>query len=159
MTTQSPAGTTDPTAASSPRLPGLPWWQAGALGVGAAVAANLLIFGAGHLAGASMTHPDPADPGAIVDVTAGGVAIASVVPLAIGFLAAVGLSLLWTGFLRTAQITGTVLALLSTASPALLLDTDAPTRVALSLMHIALAPAVWFSLGAVRKRALARTGS
>ncbi|MFC3998223.1 DUF6069 family protein [Nocardiopsis sediminis] len=157
MTTQSPSGGIAANTASPPaRLPGLAWWQAGVIAVAASVAANLLIFGIGHLAGASMTHADPADPGAIVAVTAGGVAISSTVPLAIGFLAAIGLSLLWTGFLRTAQITGTALALLSTASPAILLDADIPTRVALSLMHIVLAPAVWYSLGAVRTRVLAR---
>ncbi|RCV48086.1 DUF6069 family protein [Marinitenerispora sediminis] len=138
-------------AAPPSARPGSPWWRAGAVGVAAAVAANLLLLGAGHLLGASMTHPDPS--GATVGVTAGGVALASALPLALGFAAAVALSLLWKGFLRTAQIVGTALALLSAVSP-LLLDTDTPTRVVLALMHVVLAPAVWLSIAAVRRRAL-----
>ncbi|TDQ54244.1 DUF6069 family protein [Actinorugispora endophytica] len=136
----------------TPRRPGLPWWQAGLLGVAGAVAANLVLLGVGHLAGASMTHPD--ETGQTVGVTVGGVAFMSVLPLAVGFAAAVALSLLWKGFLRTAQITGAALALVSAAGP-LLLEADTPTRVVLALMHVVMAPAVWLSLETVRRRVLA----
>ncbi|MDA8372442.1 MAG: DUF6069 family protein [Nocardiopsaceae bacterium] len=139
------------TAPQTTRRPGLAWWQAGVIGVVAATTANLLLLGVGHLMGASMTHPD--ESGETVGVTIGNVVFSSAVPLAVGFTAAVALSLLWTGFLRTAQITGTALALLSVAGP-LFLETDTPTRAMLALMHVVLAPTVWLSLAAVRRRAL-----
>lgn len=146
LTTAVPA----PDTAEGARRPGLPWWLAGGLGVAAATAANLAIFALGHLTSASYLHPDG---GEIVPVTVGDVVVSSAVPLAVGFLAAVALSLLWTGFLRVGQVVGTVLALLSVAGP-LIIDTDTATRVLLALMHVVLAPAVWFSLGAVRRRVL-----
>ncbi|MFD6953125.1 hypothetical protein A6A08_00340 [Nocardiopsis sp. TSRI0078] len=145
-----------PTAAAPPapaatRRPGAPWWAAGAVSVAAATAANLLLLGLGHLVGASMEHPDGA--GGIAAVEAGGVAFMSAVPLAAGFVAAVLLSLLWKGFLRTGQIVGTVLAVASAAMP-FLAGTDLATEAVLALMHVVLVPVVWFGLGAVRLRAL-----
>ncbi len=139
----------------SVRRPGLPWWLAGAASILGTLAVNLLLWGIGPLVGAAMTHPDPYS-GEVVAVTVGDVAFASAVPLAVGFTAAVALSLLWRGVLRVAQVTGSVLALATVANPLFLLpDTDTATRVVLSLMHVTLVPAVWLGLEAVRRRALA----
>ncbi|MFE3458703.1 DUF6069 family protein [Nocardiopsis aegyptia] len=132
--------------------PGSPWYLALPVAVAAVTAANLVLLGVGHLLGASMAHPDPA--GDIVAVEAGGVAFMSAVPFAVGAGAAVLLSLAWKGFVRVGQITGTVLAAASTVMP-LFAQTDAGTIAVLALMHVTLAPAVWFGLGAVRRRALA----
>ncbi|GAB2485111.1 hypothetical protein [Nocardiopsis aegyptia] len=63
-------------------------------------------------------------------------------------------SLAWRGFVRVGQVTGTVLAAASTVMP-LFAQTDAGTIAVLALMHVTLAPTVWFGLGAVRRRALA----
>ncbi|WP_084012678.1 DUF6069 family protein [Thermobifida halotolerans] len=148
MTTPQP---TEKAPESPHRRPGASWWQAGSTGVVAAVAANLLLWGAGHLVGASMAHPDRT--GSIVDVAVGDVVLATAVPFTAGFCAAVALSLLWRGFLRTAQITGSALAL-ATIAGSLSLDTDTATRAVLALMHLALVPAGWLSLEAVRRRTL-----
>lgn len=134
------------------RRPGSPWYLALPIAVAAVVVANLILLGLGHLFGASMTHPDP--EGRTVAVAVGGVAFMSAVPFAVGAGVAVLLSLAWKGFLRVGQITGTVLAAASTVMP-LFAQTDAGTIVVLALMHVTLAPAVWFGLGAVRARALA----
>jgi hypothetical protein len=133
------------------RRPGGPWYLALPVAVAAVTVANLVLLGLGHLFGASMTHPDPS--GAIVAVEAGGVAFMSAAPFAAGAGVAVLLSLAWKGFLRVGQITGTVLAAVSTVMP-LFAETDTGTIVVLALMHVTLAPAVWFGLGAVRNRAL-----
>ncbi|NYH53435.1 hypothetical protein HNR06_003024 [Nocardiopsis arvandica] len=143
--------TTAATPTPATRRPGAPWWAAGAVSVAAATAANLVLLGLGHLVGASMEHPDGA--GGIAAVEAGGVALMSAVPLAAGFTAAVLLSLLWKGFLRTGQIVGTVLAAASTVMP-FFAGTDLATEAVLALMHVVLVPAVWLGLGAVRRRAL-----
>ncbi|MFI6577627.1 DUF6069 family protein [Nocardiopsis sp. NPDC050513] len=148
VTDQTPARTP---AAPAARRPGASWWAAGAVAVAAATAANLALLGLGHLIGASMQHPDPS--GATVSVPAGGVAVMSAGPLAAGLLAAVLLSFLWKGFLRVGQIVGSVLAGASTLMP-FFAETDTATQVVLGLMHVTLVPAVWFGLGAVRRRAL-----
>lgn len=74
-------------------------------------------------------------------------------PLGVGFAVAVALSLLWRGFLRIVQVTGTVLALATIAAP-VALDTDTATRAVLALMHVVLPLVVWLSLAAARRRAL-----
>ncbi|RKS07597.1 hypothetical protein DFP74_3275 [Nocardiopsis sp. Huas11] len=132
--------------------PGSPWYLALPVAVAAVTVANLVLLGLGHLFGASMTHPDPS--GAIVAVEAGGVVFMSAVPFAVGAAVAVVLSLAWKGFLRLGQVVGTVLAAASTVMP-FFAQTDGGTIVVLALMHVTLAPAVWFGLGAVRRRALA----
>jgi hypothetical protein len=135
-------------SAEAVRRPGLNWWQAGGIAVLGAALVNLAILFIGQLAGASFRYTDA---GELHAVTAGGVLGSTVIPLVIGFAAAVLLAHFWTGFLRLAQVIGGGFALLTVAGP-FLTETDGGTQVALALMHVVVAVAVVWSLETVRRR-------
>ncbi|HWH00381.1 MAG TPA: DUF6069 family protein [Pilimelia sp.] len=141
-----PAGR--PTAPGRRRPPGLPWWQAAAAGAAVAAAVNLLIFAGARLAGAdlvldaSRARPYP--------ITAGGVLFSSVVPMVAGIALAALLSLLWSGFLRVAQVTGALLAVATLAGP-LTSEADGGTVAALTAMHLVSGVVVVAALEAVRR--------
>lgn len=120
------------------RRSGLAWWKALAIGVGGAVAVNLIVLAVAKLAGAPLVI---VNGGTEHPITVGGVIGASVVPLVVGTGAAFLLALWKPVFLRIAQYVGGGLALLSAAGP-LSSGADGGTVAALSLMHITLGLAV-----------------
>jgi len=137
----------DPDQRRPTRL-GLNWWQAIVAGAVAATAANLVIFFIGLAAGGSFTF---LDRGALHEINAWGVIMATVPPLVVGTGLAALLARWWFGVLRLAQIIGGGLALLTAAGP-LMTDADGATRLSLALMHVTLAVAVVVTLEAIRRR-------
>lgn len=130
------------------KLPGLSWWQAGAIGAVAAALGNLMILFAGRAAGASFEY---VESGTTYDVTVGGVLLASVPSLVLGTIVAAVLSRWWLGIFRLAQVIAGALALLTVAGP-LMTDTDGGTRLSLALMHVVLGVACVLTLETVRRR-------
>lgn len=127
---------------------GLSWWQAIAAGALAAAVGNLVIFFIGRAAGGSFAF---LDRGALHEISAWGVLLATVPPLVVGTGLAALLARWWPGVIRLAQVIGGGFALLTVAGP-IMTDADGATRVALALMHVVLAVAVVVSLEAIRRR-------
>ncbi|MGH3941791.1 MAG: DUF6069 family protein [Pseudonocardiaceae bacterium] len=136
------------------RRQGLSWWQASAVGAGAATVVNLLILLIGWAAGASFVVLDGTN---VHEVGATGVIIATAPPLVGGIALAALLAHWWSWIIRLAQVIGGGFALLTVAGP-VMADTDGGTQLALALMHIVLAVAVVLSLEAVRHRIKAGHG-
>jgi hypothetical protein len=148
MTTSTPT-TTTPARDTPARSPGLTWWQATATGAVAATAVNLVILLIAQAADASLVLRQPG--AASHEITAGGVIISSAIPMTAGIVLATLLALLWSGFLRLAQVVGGGLALLTVAGP-INSHTDTVTQVALAVMHVVVGVTVVLALEAIRRR-------
>ncbi|MFI6171266.1 DUF6069 family protein [Nocardia sp. NPDC051052] len=135
------------TAAPTLRIPAVNRPTAVIGSVVVAVAVNLVVWLLGEAAGGSF---EVVDKGVTTAVGAGGVIVSSGVPLLIGMTLAALVSYFWAGALRVAQIVGAVLAIatigLTVAAPF-----DAATTVALSVMHLVLAPVLVAGLEAMRR--------
>ncbi|MFC9438924.1 DUF6069 family protein [Nocardia sp. NPDC057030] len=112
-----------------------------------AVAVNLIVWLLGEAAGGSF---EVVDQGVTTSVGAGGVIVSSGLPLLVGMTAAALVSYFWTGALRVAQIVGAVLAI-ATIGLTIAAPFDAVTTVALSVMHVVLAPVLVVGLEAMRR--------
>ncbi|MGH3612217.1 MAG: DUF6069 family protein [Pseudonocardia sp.] len=114
----------------------------------AALLVNLVIWAIGAAAGGSfeLTNGDVTQSAA-----PGGVVVMTVVPLLVGMTLAALLSYRWLGAIRVAQVVGPALALLTIVST-LMADFDGPSTVALTAMHVAIAPIVVAGLEAMRRR-------
>ena len=112
-------------------------WKGAAIGIGAALAANLLIFFIGNaLMDGSIQVVEPGATAAS-DLPMAALIAASIVPLLVG---AAGLWVLAKvrpdGALRLWSIIAMALAVLSVAQP-FMLDVSTGSQVALSVMHVA----------------------
>ncbi|UAK34471.1 MULTISPECIES: DUF6069 family protein [Nocardia] len=116
--------------------------------VAVTVAVNLIVWMLGLAAGGSF---ETTDAGETSEVTASVVVVSSAVPLMIGMIAAALLSYLWVGVLRVAQVVGAALAV-ATIGLTLAADFDLVSTLALSAMHVVLAPALVVGLEAMRNR-------
>ncbi|MBF6165397.1 hypothetical protein IU486_11515 [Streptomyces gardneri] len=116
--------------------------------VAVTVAVNLIVWMLGLAAGGSF---ETTDAGETSEVTASVVVVSSAVPLMIGMIAAAMLSYLWVGVLRVAQVVGAALAV-ATIGLTLAADFDLVSTLALSAMHVVLAPALVVGLEAMRNR-------
>ncbi|MBF6205953.1 hypothetical protein IU483_17930 [Streptomyces gardneri] len=116
--------------------------------VAVTVAVNLIVWMLGLAAGGSF---ETTDAGETSEVAASVVVVSSAVPLMIGMIAAALLSYLWVGVLRVAQVVGAALAV-ATIGLTLAADFDLVSTLALSAMHVVLAPALVVGLEAMRNR-------
>ncbi len=112
-----------------------------------AVVANLIVWAIGAAAGGSFTTI--AD-GKVTDAAPGGVIMMSSVPVLIGLTAAVLLSYVWTGALRTAAVVGSLLSI-ATIGLTVAADFDTASTIALSVMHVVLVPVMVVALEGVRR--------
>lgn len=131
----------------SPRIIGL--------AVVAAVAANVVIWLAGVVAGGSFEYTDG---GEVLSAAPGGVVVLTAVPLAVGLALTALVARWWLPAVRVAQVVGSALALLTIAGT-LAADFDGASTVALSLSHVALVPFLVVALEAIRLRILDRRSS
>lgn len=115
-----------------------------------AVAVNLIVWLLGEVAGGSF---ELVDDGVTRQVGVGTVILSSAVPLLTGMTLAALISYLWDGVLRVAQIVGGVLAV-ATIGLTVSADFDMTTTVALSVMHVVLAPVLVVGLEAMRRGGL-----
>lgn len=115
--------------------------------VAVAVAVNLIVWLLGEVAGGSF---ELVANGVTTQVGVGTVILSSAVPLLIGMILAALISYLWTGVLRVAQIVGGVLAV-ATIGLTVSADFDTATTIALSVMHLVLAPVLVVGLEAMRR--------
>ncbi|PXX66808.1 hypothetical protein DFR70_103558 [Nocardia tenerifensis] len=120
--------------------------------VAVAVAANLVVWLLGEAAGGSF---EVVDQGVTTSVGAGTVIVSSGVPLLIGMTLAALVSYFWFGALRVAQVVGAVLAV-ATIGLTVAAEFDTVTTVALSVMHLVLAPVLVVGLEAMRRGLSAR---
>lgn len=114
----------------------------------ASIVASWLVMLVGHAAGASFVLDDRGSPHVVraVDV------VVATWPMAVGVLLAALLGRLRTWLLRTGQVVGGLLALVSAVGP-MLAVTDSGTRLALATMHVLV------GVGAVRAiEVIARRG-
>ncbi|MFQ6397800.1 DUF6069 family protein [Nocardia sp. KC 131] len=112
-----------------------------------AVAANVVVWLIGAAAGGSFEVMKGAD---VQSVAPGGVIIMSAVPLLIGLTVAALLSYRWVGVLRVAEIVGAALSI-ATIGLTVAADFDTATTVALSMMHVVLAPVIVVGLEGLRR--------
>ncbi|WP_378736860.1 DUF6069 family protein [Nocardia brasiliensis] len=115
--------------------------------VAVAVVVNLAVWLLGEAAGGSF---EVVDKGVTNYVGGIGVILSSAVPLLIGMTLAALISYRWVGVLRVAQVVGSVLAIATiglTVSAAF----DTASTVALSVMHVVLAPVLVIGLEAMRR--------
>ncbi|MFI6997487.1 DUF6069 family protein [Nocardia sp. NPDC050175] len=115
--------------------------------VAVAVAVNLVVWLLGKAAGGSF---EVVKNGATTQVGVGTVISSSAVPLLVGLTLAALISYRWAGVLRVAQIVGGVLAV-ATIGLTVSADFDTTTTVALSVMHLVLAPVLVIGLEAMRR--------
>lgn len=117
----------------------------------ASVAGNLIIFGAASIADVDLLVPESPGSDATIDLTAGTVAFASVVPLAVALVAALLLRRQrHGGRLFTALVAA---GLVLSYGPLLGSDMDSGTAITLALMHPVVAAAALWQL-----RPVARSG-
>ncbi|MFF3227656.1 DUF6069 family protein [Nocardia suismassiliense] len=112
-----------------------------------AVAVNLVVWLIGEAAGGSF---EVVDKGVTTYVGGSGVIMSSAVPLLIGMTLAALLSYRWVGVLRVAQVVGSVLAV-ATIGLTVSATFDTASTIALSVMHLVLAPALIVGLEAMRR--------
>lgn len=115
--------------------------------VAVAVVVNLAVWLLGEAAGGSF---EVVEKGVTNYVGGVGVILSSAVPLLIGMTLAALISYRWVGVLRVAQVVGSVLAIATiglTVSAAF----DGASTVALSVMHVVLAPVLVIGLEAMRR--------
>ncbi|GAA5098963.1 DUF6069 family protein [Nocardia iowensis] len=115
--------------------------------VAVAVVVNLAVWLLGEAAGGSF---EVVEKGVTNYVGGVGVILSSAVPLLIGMTLAALISYRWVGVLRVAQVVGSVLAIATiglTVSAAF----DTASTVALSVMHVVLAPVLVIGLEAMRR--------
>ncbi|MEV6561175.1 DUF6069 family protein [Nocardia sp. NPDC051756] len=115
--------------------------------VAVSVAVNLVVWLIGEAAGGSF---ELVDRGVTTQVGAGTVISSAAIPLFVGMTLAALISYLWAGVLRVAQIVGGVLAV-GTIGLTISADFDTVTTVALSVMHLVLAPVLVVGLEAMRR--------
>lgn len=118
-----------------------------ALSVGAAVAANVVVWLAGEVAGGDFTYTDG---GETLSAAPGGVIVLTAVPLAVGLAVVALVARRWPVLVRVGQVVGSALAVL-TIGGTLAADFDGPSTVALSVAHLVLVPALVLGLEAVRR--------
>ncbi|WP_069162148.1 DUF6069 family protein [Nocardia altamirensis] len=135
------------TTTQSLRIPGVNRPIAIVGSVIVAVVVNLIVWLLGEAAGGSF---EVVDKGVTTYVGGGGVVFSSAVPLLVGMTLAALISYVWVGVLRVAQIVGSVLAV-ATIGLTLAAAFDTATTVALSVMHIVLAPVLVVGLEALRR--------
>ncbi|WP_199423115.1 DUF6069 family protein [Actinotalea solisilvae] len=109
-----------------------------AIGVGAALVVNVLVFLAGDALGATF-DVGQAQPASLVAV-----AVSTVVPLAIGLVVVGLVARRRPSFRRFAAWAGLVVAVLSTAAP-FTMAAETTTAATLALMHLVVG-ATWFTL-------------
>lgn len=132
---------------------GSTWLRAGALAAGVSVVGNLAVLGVAEVGDASLVVTDA---GTAHDIAAGGVVVASLVPVVVGVALVALIALRWLGVVRLAQIVGGAFALLSVAGP-LAADTDGGTSIALAAMHVVTGAAFVAGLELARRRLAAPT--
>lgn len=139
-------------AEPTPRTPtGSTWLRAGALAATASVVGNLVVLGVADVGDASLAVTDG---GTVHDIAAGGVVVASLVPVAAAVALVAVAALRWFGVVRLAQVVGGTFALLSVAGP-LAADTDTGTSIALAAMHVVSGAAFVIGLEVARRRIVA----
>lgn len=147
--------TPGPTSARTAQGNGLAWWQAGLAGVLAATVANLVVYAIARGAGASFEFVD-GDTQETINAAA--VLMLTVVPMVVGFVLAVLVSLRWLWALRVGAVVGAVLALLTIALP-FAVDADGGTQAALSVMHVMVAAGIVLAFEAYRRRRTSAAGT
>jgi hypothetical protein len=123
-------------------------WRPGLVAAGTAALANLALFAASRAAGVSYLvrfSPD-ADP---TRVTAAHVALTTLVPFVAGLAVAVVAARHLRHGLRTVQVLGAALAVVSLAGP-LSLEADTAARLVLAAMHVVTGAAFAVALGRAR---------
>ncbi|QIS01534.1 hypothetical protein F5X71_03695 [Nocardia brasiliensis] len=115
--------------------------------VATAVAVNLVVWALGLAAGGSF---DVVEQGVTNHVGVGAVVISSAVPLLIGMTLAALASYVRVGVLRVAQVVGGVLAI-ATIGLTVSATFDTVSTIALSMMHVVLAPVLVLGLEAMRR--------
>jgi len=116
---------------------------------GAAVAANLILYGAGRAAGGSFRFTSSGAPAVVDAVTVAGF---SAVPLLLGLLAVALLAPLGAWVTRTALIVGPLLAVGTIALMTLPADFDTTSKVTLALCHLVLVPIIVVAVRALARR-------
>lgn len=119
-----------------------------AAAAGGALVVNLVLWLIGAAAGGSF---ELTEAGERSDSAPGGVVVMTVIPLVVGLTLATVIALKWRGVIRIAQVIGAVAAVGSIAAP-IIEPFDGASTVALSLMHIVLAPVVVIALEAIGRR-------
>ncbi|WP_194833930.1 DUF6069 family protein [Nocardia sp. XZ_19_369] len=139
--------TTTQTIAPALRIPAVNRPVAVLGSVVVAVAVNLVVWLIGEAAGGSF---EVVDKGVTTYVGGSGVIMSSGVPLLIGMTLAALLSYRWVGVLRVAQVVGSVLAV-ATIGLTVSATFDTASTIALSVMHLVLAPVIIVGLEALRR--------
>lgn len=133
---------------ASVREPGMGWWQAGLLGVGAAAVANLVILAVARLGGVSFAIVNGSEEGTVDVPTVLGL---SIVPMAVGIAVVMLVSVWWVWALRVGAVVGAGLALATIALPFSVDEAETGARVALALMHVTVAAGIVFAFEAYRR--------
>ncbi|WP_084529313.1 DUF6069 family protein [Nocardia crassostreae] len=120
--------------------------------VAAAVLLNLIVWLIGAAAGGTF---EISNAGQVQDVAPGGIVTLTVVPLLIGLTAAALLSYKWIAVLRLAALIGSVLAV-GTIALTLSTNFDTPSKIALSVTHLTLVPALVIATEGIRRNLLDR---
>ena len=101
----------------------------------AELAGNLALLVAGRAAGASFAVPDRGEPGALMQIGPGAVALSTLLPLVVGLGVAALVTRRWP---RTAVALKALAVFITLASIGMPLgaDTDTGTRILLAVMHL-----------------------
>ncbi len=150
MTTSTTIPTTPQTLTRDASRTGLSWWAAALLGALVAAVANVTIWSVARLAGSPVALQDN---GAPYPIAVDSVAVMSVAPMIAGVALAALIARWWVGVLRVAQVTGSLLAVVTLWG---VFSSDAGTAIALTAMHLTSAVVVVLALESVRRRALSR---
>ncbi|GAA3909684.1 DUF6069 family protein [Actinoplanes auranticolor] len=120
-----------------------------AAAVGAAVLANLILYGIGRAAGGTFRFTSPSGPAEVDGVT---VAAFSALPLLAGLVAVALLSRFGAWVVRTALIAGPVLAVATIVAMTLPTDLDTTSKVTLTLCHLVLVPIIIVAVRVLGRR-------
>lgn len=100
-----------------------------------ALVGNLALLAGGRAAGASFAVPNRSEPGALLQIGPGAVALSTLLPLLVGIGAAALLTLRWPRTTLAMKALAVVITLASLGMP-LSVDTDTGTRILLATMHL-----------------------
>jgi putative copper export protein len=132
MTTTTQTTPTTNSPSSTARRPVLP---TAALTTGAALAANMAVYGSARASGVRFQFPQPGSANATQTATAGAVAVFTLMAMIIGWAIAALAASHRRPTLRTMAIIGAGISVVSTLAP-LTLDTGASVKLTLASPHL-----------------------
>lgn len=115
----------------------------------AALAGNLALLAASRASGASFAVPDRGDPGSLMQIGPGPVALSTLLPLVVGLGVAALVTRRWPRATVALKALAVLITLASLGMP-LSADTDTGTRILLATMHLVVGGAYLAALRGTR---------